>query len=263
MRQRALVHVSGPAGVGKTVFIERVLGARVGISLCVRAVKGGAGSRVDVERARYRSAGAHAAARYEFDEPDVEAFFTSNVMENYSEVVFVEGDSPVDFVDLAVFVAPISLEEPTILRRELREPGSARLRAIDEIVRRPGGVETIAHLFGAGPNGKVDLAGLRGRLQKSGLPTEHWALVPTYEGIQHAGLVVLNARSVAERENAALLTKDIVSLRKNPDVFRDILGIRGNKLPVTVVVADLMDPKDPGLNKAIARIKRTTKKVKP
>jgi hypothetical protein len=41
------------------------------------------------------------------------------------------------------------------------------------------------------------------------------------------------------------------------------VGLRGNKLPVTAVVADLVNPKDPGLKKAVARVKRATKRRQP
>ncbi len=37
MRERALVHVAGPAGVGKTGLIERLLAAEAAFAICVRA----------------------------------------------------------------------------------------------------------------------------------------------------------------------------------------------------------------------------------
>ena len=47
------------------------------------------------------------------------------------------------------------------------------------------------------------------------------------------------------------------------EVYRDVLGHRGNKLPVTTVIADLSNPKDVGLKKAVARVKRATKRRSP
>jgi hypothetical protein len=42
-----------------------------------------------------------------------------------------------------------------------------------------------------------------------------------------------------------------------------VVGLRGNKLPVTAVIADLSNPKDAGLKKAVARVKRATKRRSP
>jgi sugar phosphate isomerase/epimerase len=48
----------------------------------------------------------------------------------------------------------------------------------------------------------------------------------------------------------------VVRLRKDKELVADILGTRGNRIPVTAVVADLADPNDPGWKKAIARTRR-------
>ena len=53
---------------------------------------------------RYRKAGASAVALYRFAAPSMDEFFMSEVMQNYSEAVFIEGDCPIDCVDLTVFV---------------------------------------------------------------------------------------------------------------------------------------------------------------
>jgi len=53
--------------------------------------------------------------------------------------------------------------------------------------------------------------------------------------------------------------EDVTRLRKDEAVYQDVLGHRGNKLPVTAVVADLSNPKDVGLKKAVVRVKRATK----
>jgi hypothetical protein len=113
VRERALIHVAGPAGAGKTTFIERLLDAAVTYAISVRAERDAtlqreqtSAPRNHAELRRYRDAGASAVALYRFAEPDVDAFFTSDVMQGYSEAVFIEGDCPIRFVDLSVFVAP-------------------------------------------------------------------------------------------------------------------------------------------------------------
>lgn len=90
---------------------------------------------------------------------------------------------------------------------------------------------------------------------------EHWALEGPYEGVQHAQLVVVSARTGAERSAASSLVAEVARLRKDNDVYRDVFGIRGRKL--TVVVADLSNSKDPGLRKAVARVKRAAKRRSP
>jgi Ni2+-binding GTPase involved in maturation of urease and hydrogenase len=39
MRQRLILHVAGPAGAGKTTFVERLLEADLALTLCVRGVR--------------------------------------------------------------------------------------------------------------------------------------------------------------------------------------------------------------------------------
>ncbi len=46
------------------------------------------------------------------------------------------------------------------------------------------------------------------------------------------------------------------SFPKDPEIFKEILGWRGRKTPITAVVANLANPKDAGTKKAIAHILR-------
>ena len=55
---------------------------------------------------------------------------------------------------------------------------------------------------------------------------------------------------------------DIVRLRKDEELFNDILRFRGSKLPITAVVANLADPRDPERKKALARAWRTLRPKK-
>ena len=45
-----------------------------------------------------------------------------------------------------------------------------------------------------------------------------------------------------------------------PALFNDILGAHGTKIPITAVVANLNDPKDAGLKKALARVGRAMRR---
>ena len=67
--------------------------------------------------------------------------------------------------------------------------------------------------------------------------------------IERAQLVVVNVRSEEERPAADALVADVARLRKDEAVFRDVIGWRGHKLPVTAVCADLSNPKDAGVKR--------------
>ena len=103
MRESALVHIAGPGGAGKTTFIERLFDAEVAFATCVRGQRDGklwkereSAPKANAELRRYREAGASAVALYRFAEPNMDAFFMSKVMQDYSEAVFIEGNCPID-----------------------------------------------------------------------------------------------------------------------------------------------------------------------
>ncbi|MDA8061913.1 MAG: hypothetical protein M0T80_05655, partial [Actinomycetota bacterium] len=86
---------------------------------------------------------------------------------------------------------------------------------------------------------------------------KRWSVADAYAGIEHAGLVVINARPGSNRRAADALVADVIRLRKDKEIAVDVLGAIGNRRPVTAVVADLADPNDPARKKAIARARRT------
>ena len=85
---------------------------------------------------------------------------------------------------------------------------------------------------------------------------KRWAIAASYTGIEHAQLVVVNARHDGERRTAEQLVADIVRLRKDNDLLADILGPRGSRIPITAVAANIDDPDDPARKKALARVRR-------
>ena len=284
MRERALVHVAGPAGAGKTTFIERLLDAEVTFAICVRAERDAklrkeqeSAPRANAELRRYRKSGASAVALYRFAEPSTDAFFTSDFMQDYSEAVFIEGNCPIDYVDLSVFVAPVPPKGRSLLHRVTRDRVAAHHASIEQVAQSLESREAMARFLGA-RFGKTLVAmalkqprilddlrrSLSGKLPEvrrapAPAPTEHWGLAKGYEGIERAQLIIVNARAEMERRAAEALVEEIARLRKEDEVYRDVVGLRGNKLPVTAVVADLSNPKDAGLKKALARVKRATK----
>jgi sugar phosphate isomerase/epimerase len=70
---------------------------------------------------------------------------------------------------------------------------------------------------------------------------------------------VVNIRAEPERPRAERLVADVGRLRKDAGLFRELLGPRGTRIPVTAVVANLADPKDRGTRKALARVRRAAR----
>jgi hypothetical protein len=171
------------------------------------------------------------AARFRFA-PDVDdqAFWSTRFIDEFSKAIVIEGDLP-DGVhpDLAVYVArPLPPGEPLVSRvlRPMSPP-----REILAIFRIPA--ERFAH------------------------PVEQWGVRDGYEGIERAQVVVVNVRTGEDREGAERLLADLGRLRADKKLFREVVPWHGSRLSITAVVADLSDPKDAGLKKALARIKRT------
>ena len=285
MRERALIHAAGPAGAGKTTFIERLLDAEVAFALCVRTERDPklreeleSAPKAHAELRRYREAGASAVALYRFAEPSMDAFFTTAFMQDYSEAVFIEGDCPIDYVDLSVFVAPVPSKARSLLQRVVRDHTASHQASIEQLAEALENPEALARLLGGGLGEPLVAMALERprvlddvrRSMKSKLgeirrspppaPTEHWALEEGYEGIERAQLVVVNVRDETERLAGQALLDELGRVRKDDAVFREIVGLRGNKLPISAVIADLSNPKDAGVKKAIARVKRATKR---
>ena len=223
MRARALIHVAGPAGAGKTAFVERLLAAEDALTICVRGERDpklraprSTAAKTDAELRRYRQAGAGAVARYRFAEPDPDAFFTSDVMQDYSEAVVIEGDCPTDFVDLTVFVASPPVTGRALLRRVVggraarHDPPLERFaRALDspaaplELLGAELGPEVVAGLkrLRVLDDVRKEMAAQLGRARRAQppAPAERWALDDDYAGLERAELVVVNLRPDGDR----------------------------------------------------------------
>jgi len=283
VRERALIHVGGPKGAGKTAFIEQILGGAGEWILAARCVQDDSLRQAretmpksHPEIRRYREAGATGAALFTFPESDIgsDAFFLTHLMEDYSKAVLLEGDNPLGFVDLAVFVAPPLSTGASLLVRRKRDRAKeerAKADAMERLLREPDGVaqllgqmvgEPLAELARKSPKLAEDTrarfleAVAQARSAPPPKPTEHWAIADGYRGIERAQLVVINARDDGERGRGARLVAEVHRIRKDAAVFDDILGYRGNKVPVTAVVANVADRNDAGTKKALARVRR-------
>ena len=283
MRERAFVYVAGPPGCGKTTFIESMLRAAGELICAARCVRDDShpharetAPKRHPELRRYRDAGATGAALFTFAENDIDsdAFFMTNLMADYSEGVVLEGDNPLRYVDLSVFVAPApgAGERPFVrhTRHRAREQLET-VNAIEWLLREPDGVakfygeivgSPIAEFVRKSPKLMEDtraklLAGIAAMRKASPpKPTWHWGISDRYSGIEHAQLVVVNVRNESERRAGEQLVADVVQLRKEDQLFNDVLGFRGSRTPITAVVANLAQSEDPGRKKALARARR-------
>lgn len=132
---RGYIHAAGPERSGKTTLIEAVLAASDGPAITVRCRRHDdlaesleAAPARDTELRRYPAAWAEGAARFDFPaaEEDGDGFFCCHVTGDYSQDVLIEGDSPVTYVDLEVFVAPPLPAGGAPLRRTKRRTPAAR-----------------------------------------------------------------------------------------------------------------------------------------
>lgn len=277
--ERALIHVAGPARSGKTAFIEAMLTGSDALVIAARCVRDDTlrqfrettpGSHPELRR--YREAGAIRAALLTFpgDADLSDSFFATDLMMDYSQAVVLEGDSPLRFVDLRVFVAPPPAEGHQLFVRctSERRRSARESTALEQLLRQPDGMVDVLGVIGGARLAELGrehpelLEKMRTRLggvaqaRRAPQPDKRWAIADSYAGIEHAQLVVVNALHDGQRQAAEQLVADIVRLRKDNDLLADILGPRGSRIPITAVAANMADPDDPGRKKALARVRR-------
>jgi hypothetical protein len=284
---RAIIQVEGPPGGGKTTFVETLLGSTDEWILAARSFRDDdldqaeeAVPSGDPELERYRRAGAEGVARFRF--PGDPAFgddlFESDLMMDHSDALVLEGYSPLEWVDLRVFVAPAPPVGSRLFvrrRRDRAKEQRERERLLEQAFEDPtAAAGFLAREFGpAMANVLRDrpqlveefrrtlLTGLESaRRGASPAPVGYWAVNARYEGIERGQCVVITVRNETERGRAEGLVEQLGRLRKEKDLFRDIMGPLGKRTPITAVAADLRDPADPGTRKALARVKRTLRR---
>ena len=266
---RNIVHVQGPPGAGKTAFVEALLGRLEHLVTCVRAERDDSLSG-PVESARTRSAdlrrfasaGACCVAHYRFPACRTahEDFYLSGFMQEYSEAIIVEGDCPVAAADLAVWVGPALPAGESLLVRETRSRSSDRgvtRKSLERALDDPEeAARVLEELFGMHLSGSTSARVTGSRKKGSTRAKKRWSITSSCRGIEQAQLVVVSARDESDMQRGESMLEEVARLRKDEAVFADVMGFRGTRVPITSVVARLRDSADPGLKKAVARVKR-------
>ena len=151
------------AGSGQDDFVEAIIadiGAFVLAARCTRddslRESRETAPTAHTELRRYRRAGATGTALFTFPERDVgsDAFFMTQLMEDYSQVTVLEGDNPLGFVDLAVFVAPAPRPGQTLFvrrKRDRAEEERAKADTLERLLRQPEGVAELLGRVVGGP----------------------------------------------------------------------------------------------------------------
>ena len=286
MRMRGFVHVAGPAKAGKTALVEAMLECSDALVIAARCGRDDTLTqpresfpRTHPELRRYRQAGASGAALFRFpgDGSEHDAFLMTELMSDYSEGVVVEGDSPLEFVDLRVFVAPAPANgDEFFVRRSPTTDDRTNISVLGQVLSEPDSVINLLDWaggpvlaeMGRGHEALLEsvrlklLADLRkGGGLRAAKPRVRWAVADRYAGIEHAQMVVVNVRHDSDRAAAEQMAADVNRIRKDKELFADILGRRGTRTPVTVVVANVTDPDDRGTRKVLARVRRTFRSV--
>jgi hypothetical protein len=77
----------------------------------------------------------------------MDEFFMSEVMQNYSEAVFIEGDCPIDCIDFSVFVTLPPVAGRSLLRRVVRNYATAHQAAIGQLAQALESSEDLIRLL--------------------------------------------------------------------------------------------------------------------
>jgi hypothetical protein len=280
---RALIQVAGRSSSGKTLLIEQLLRSfddSILVARCVpeessRAFRESA-PKAHPELRRYRRAGAGGVALFTCPASgiDSEDLYSTELMQDYSVAVVLEGDCGSLPVDIRVQVVPTLAPGASLLERRWQDHAAERRAQLDEMERILGGPDGVVKVFGpivgepamtvfAKSAGQLER--LRADLQKTFArmrtgpppkPTRRWTIASGYEGIERAQVVVVNIRREQERPHADRLIAEVARIRRDPEVFDQILGWRGRKTPITAVAANLGDASEAGTKKALARLRR-------
>ena len=147
--------------------------------------------------------------------------------------------------DVIEFLTGIELKEVETPDNEMDDDENLQF-ADDEITD-----ETIIEI----PDSVAELI-LKAKSEGIPLKRQSWVLPDTHKGLKGASMVIINIRDEAEIEAARLFAEEIRRMHKEGDIVRDLSLRTTDGRRLTIFIANLANPKDSELKRAIARIKR-------
>jgi hypothetical protein len=232
--ERNFIHIDGQPGAGKTTLLEQLLRSNRSLHLSVlrtETIHGlveprESGPSNDEELQRLLLANAFQVARLGCppDDPIDEIVWETDLLMDYCQGVLIEG--------------PLSSGFPAYLRIFVSGPPARG----QHLAAKPDP----AHDFRDLVNTLLET----GTVLASQLPGQP-GVTPVFAGASAADLLIVNVRDPAERERAKELAQEFEVLPKS--LFRP--------RPRKAWIADLADPRDPGLKQVIATIKRSLRAV--
>ena len=179
-------------------------------------------------------------------EPDLYIFVTRSLAKNESLLRQDEIEiTRLDLKDLFELFGGIKLEEVEITGDEIEDDENLEF-SDEEIVN-----EEIIEI----PDSVAEII-LQAKSEGFPLKRQGWVLPDTHKGLKGASMVIINIRDEAEAEAARQLSDEIHRMHKDSEIIRDLSLRTRDGRRLTVFIANLANPKDPELKKAIARIKR-------
>jgi hypothetical protein len=100
---------------------------------------------------------------------------------------------------------------------------------------------------------------------KSGVPVKgkRWVALPDHDGVVYGDVFVINVHADSERPVAERLADEIRKVRADGSILRSFDGAPHESRRISVFIANLNDPREAELKKAIARIKRGLPRHRP
>lgn len=280
--QRAFIRIDGADNSGKTILIELYL--KSNRSACVSIARILETKEVDAPEADYRNT--PELERVSTDEvfstmvyrypPQqrvraYDEFWDTTLMEDPTDAVFLEGAADFGLASsLHIFVTRPLAKGESLLRQDETEITRLDLKGLLEMFsgielenieipedanEENGDIEASDAKIIEIPDAVVKMI-LQAKSEGFPLKRQGWVLPDTHQGLKRASMVIINIMNEAEAEAARDLAEEIRRMHKEWDIMRDLSLRTTDGCRLTLFIANLANPKDPELKKAIARIKR-------
>ena len=285
--QRAFIRVDGTDNSGKTLLIQQYLKsnrsawvsvARILETEEVNAPEADYKKTAELERVSTDDVFSTMVYRYPPQQRGRahEEFWDTTFMEEPTDAVFLEDAADFGLApDLNIFVTrPLAMNE-SLLRQDEIEIARLDVKGVlefltgikldevempddeieddenlefsdDEIIE-----ETITEI----PDSVAEVI-LKAKSGGFPLKRQGRVLLHTHKNLKGASMVIINIRDEAETEAARQLAEEIRRMHKEEEIIRDLSLRTTDGRRLTLFIANLANPKDPQLKRAIARIKR-------